>query len=254
MLLQDKTALITGGASGMGRAAARLFSEHGAHVVVVDQDAEAATATVKEIETAGGSATDVAVDVRDLSALKTLADDVSSSHGKLDVLFNNVGVPGAAGLDLSEEEWNLGLEINARASFYLCNYFEDALRASGNASVVFTSSTSGLVGSPYSPMYSFTKGGVVALVRSLALAWADAGVRVNAIAPGTVETPGLSSFFRIDDQEEIQRRKEAFVQTIPLQRAAQPEEIANVALFLASGMSSFITGVTVPVDGGMTAK
>lgn len=254
MLLKDKVALITAGASGMGRASAEAFAREGAHVIVADMNEQAAKETVTAIEADGGSAASAIVDVRDLGALKELADGVIRDHGKLHVLYNNVGVPGAAGLELTEEEWDLGLEINGRASFFLSGYLLDALKAADGASVIFTSSTSGLVGSPFSPMYSFTKGGVIALVRSMALAYATDKVRVNAIAPGSVETPGLPAFFRIDDPVEIEKRKEAFFATIPLGRASQPEEIAQVALFLASDMSSYVTGVTIPVDGGITAK
>ncbi len=254
MLLKDKVALITAGASGMGRSGAEAFAREGAHVIVVDVNETAAKETVAGIEAEGGSAAYSVVDVRDLGALKALADGVAKEHGKLHVLYNNVGIPGAAGLDLTEEEWDFGLEINARASFFLSGYLTDALKAAQGASVIFTSSTSGLIGSPYSPMYSFTKGGVIALVRSMALAFAADGIRVNAIAPGSVETPGLPGFFRIDDPEEIERRKQAFFATIPMGRASQPEEIAQVALFLASDMSSYVTGVTIPVDGGVTAK
>jgi NAD(P)-dependent dehydrogenase (short-subunit alcohol dehydrogenase family) len=254
MLLKDKVALITAGASGMGRAGAEAFAREGAHVIVVDVNETAAKETVDGIQAAGGSAVAEVVDVRDLGALKALADRVTAEHGKLHVLYNNVGIPGAAGLDLTEEEWDLGIEINGRASFFLSGYLIDALKAADGASVIFTSSTSGLVGSPYSPMYSFTKGGVIALVRSMALAHAADRIRVNAIAPGSVETPGLPGFFRIDDPEEIERRKQAFFATIPLGRASQPEEIAQVALFLASDMASYVTGVTIPVDGGITAK
>lgn len=254
MLLKDKIALITAGASGMGRAAAVLFAREGAHVIVVDVNAEAAKETLAAIEAAGGSAASAIVDVRDLDALKALADQVQAEHGKLHILYNNVGIPGAAGLDLTEEEWNTGLEINARASFFLSGYLTDTLKAADGASVIFTSSTSGLIGSPYSPMYSFTKGGIIALVRSMALAFANDKIRVNAIAPGSVETPGLPAFFRIDDPDEIEKRKAAFFATIPMGRASQPEEIASVALFLASDLSSYVTGVTIPVDGGITAK
>ncbi len=253
MKLKDKVALITAGASGMGRAGAELFAQEGAHVIVVDVNADAATEVVNGITEAGGSAEYAVVDVRDLDALKKLADDVTTRHGKVDVLYNNVGIPGAAGLDLTQEEWDTGLEINARASFFLSGYLVEALKASGSASVIFTSSTSGLIGSPFSPMYSFTKGGVIALVRSMALAMAADGIRVNAIAPGSVETPGLPAFFRASP-EETEKRKAAFFAQIPLGRAAQPEEIAQVALFLASDMASFVTGVTIPVDGGLTAK
>jgi NAD(P)-dependent dehydrogenase (short-subunit alcohol dehydrogenase family) len=254
MLLKDKVALITAGASGMGRAGAEAFAREGAHVIVVDFNEAAAKETVDGIQAAGGSAVAEVADVRDLGALKALADRVTAEHGKLHVLYNNVGIPGAAGLDLTEEEWDLGIEVNGRASFFLSGYLMDALKAADGASVIFTSSTSGLVGSPYSPMYSFTKGGIIALVRSMALAHAADKIRVNAIAPGSVETPGLPGFFRIDDPEEIERRKQAFFATIPLGRASQPEEIAQVALFLASDMSSYVTGVTIPVDGGITAK
>lgn len=253
MKLQGKIALVTAGASGMGRSGSELFAAEGAHVIVVDVNADAAAEVVEGIVAAGGQAEAAVVDVRDLTALKALADDVTARFGKLDILYNNVGIPGAAGLQLTEEEWDLGLEINARASFFLSGYLEDALKASGSGSVIFTSSTSGLIGSPFSPMYSFTKGGVIALVRSMALALAGDGVRVNAIAPGSVETPGLPAFFRASP-EETEKRKAAFFAQIPLGRAAQPEEIAQVALFLASDMSSFVTGVTIPVDGGLTAK
>lgn len=253
MLLKDKVALVTAGASGMGRSGSELFAAQGAHVYVVDVNEEAAAEVVSGIEAQGGSATAAAVDVRDLSALEALAKRVTADHGRLDVLYNNVGIPGAAGLEMSVEDWDTGIEINARASFFLSGYLTDALKAADHASVIFTSSTSGLVGSPFSPMYSFTKGGVIALVRSMALALAPDGIRVNAIAPGSVETPGLPAFFRASP-EETEKRKAAFFAQIPLGRAAQPEEIAQVALFLASDMSSFVTGVTIPVDGGLTAK
>jgi NAD(P)-dependent dehydrogenase (short-subunit alcohol dehydrogenase family) len=254
MLLKDKIALVTAGASGMGRAGAEAFARAGAHVIVVDVNDEAARDTVSGIERNGGSAAAAVVDVRDLVALQDLADRVTREHGRLHVLYNNVGIPGAAGLSLTPEEWDTGLEINGRASFFLSGYLLDALKAADGASVIFTSSTSGLVGSPFSPMYSFTKGGIIALVRSMALAHAADKIRVNAIAPGSVETPGLPGFFRTDDPAEIEKRKAAFFATIPMGRASQPEEIAQVALFLASDMSSYVTGVTIPVDGGITAK
>jgi NAD(P)-dependent dehydrogenase (short-subunit alcohol dehydrogenase family) len=254
MLLKNKVALITAGASGMGRAAAERFAVEGAHVIVVDVNEVNARDTVSTIQAAGGSAEAAIVDVRDLGALKGLAEQVERDHGSLHILYNNVGIPGAAGLELTPEEWDTGLEINARASFFLSGYLTATLKAAGSASVIFTSSTSGLIGSPFSPMYSFTKGGIIALVRSMALAWAADGIRVNAIAPGSVDTPGLSAFFRTDDPAEIAARKAAFFATIPMGRASQPGEIAGVALFLASDLSSYVTGVTIPVDGGITAK
>jgi len=253
-LLAGKTALVTAAASGMGRAASLLLAAEGAHVIVVDMNGDAAQRVLDEIVAAGGSATAVALDVRDLDALQRLATQVDETFGALHVLYNNVGIPGAGGMDMTVAEWDTLIEVNARASFFLSNYLTPALRRAGGASVVFTSSTSGLVGSPFSPLYSFTKGGIIALVRSMALSLAADGIRVNAVAPGSVDTPGLSGFFRIDDEEELERRKAAFFSQIPMGRVCQPEEVAKVVLFLASDLASYVTGVTIPVDGGLTAR
>jgi NAD(P)-dependent dehydrogenase (short-subunit alcohol dehydrogenase family) len=253
MLLQNKVALVTAGASGMGKAGAERFAEQGAFVYVVDRDEAATKAVVDGIQERGGEAVGIVADVRDLDALREIAQRVEKEHGVLHVLYNNVGIPGAAGMDLSEQDWDALIEINARASFYLTHYLTGALKAADGASVIFKSSSSGLVGSPFSPLYSFTKGGLIALVRSLALAFAGDKIRVNAIAPGSVDTPGLPGFFRASP-EEVEERKKAFFAQIPLGRASQPQEIANVALFLASELSSYVTGITVPVDGGLTAK
>jgi len=252
-MLQNKVALVTAGGSGMGKAGAERFAQQGAFVYVVDLNEDATNAVVEGIRAEGGEAEGIVADVRDLSALRGVADRVENEHGKLHVLYNNVGIPGAAGMDLTDEEWDALIEINARASFYLTEYLSKSLKAAQGASVIFKSSTSGIVGSPFSPLYSFTKGGLIALVRSLALAMAEDGIRVNAIAPGSVETPGLAGFFRASP-EEVEERKKAFFAQIPLGRASEPEEIANVALFLASDLSSYVTGVTIPVDGGLTAK
>ena len=149
MLLKDKIALVTAGASGMGRAAAEVFAREGAHVIVVDVNEENLKETVAGIEAAGGSAVGEVVNVRDLEALEALANKVQSEHGKLHVLYNNVGIPGAAGQQLSQEDWDTSIEINARASFFLSGYLTEALKAGGadgGASVIFTSSTSGLIG------------------------------------------------------------------------------------------------------------
>jgi NAD(P)-dependent dehydrogenase (short-subunit alcohol dehydrogenase family) len=254
MLLERKTALITAGASGIGLASARAFAAQGAHVILVDVNAEAVRAAADALADEGLSAEWYAADLRDHGQLRELAAQVTAEHDSLDVLFNNVGVPGAGGIDLTPEQWDDDIAINARASFFLTGLLADALRRAEAASVIFTSSTSGLVASPTSPLYAFAKGGIIALARSLAVAWASDGIRVNAIAPGSTATPALPSFFRTDDEQEIARRMEAFTAQIPMGRTCRPEEIAQAALFLASAMSSYVTGITLPVDGGFTAR
>ena len=247
MLLKDKIALVTAGASGMGRAAAEVFAKEGAHVIVVDVNEANAKETVAGIEAAGGSAVSEIVDVRDLAALEALANKVQSEHGKLHVLYNNVGIPGAAGQNLTPEDWDTSIEINARASFFLSGYLTEALKAGGadgGASVIFTSSTSGLIGSPFSPLYSFTKGGIIALVRSMALALATDGVRVNAVAPGLVETRFAQALFQ------DRAAYDDLIARVPLGRHGQPEDVAGAVVFLASDASALVTGQTLVVDGG----
>jgi len=254
MRLEGKTALITASGSGMGRAAALRFAQEGATVLVADIKREAAEETVGAITSAGGKALPVVTDVGDLGALKAVADEVSRDFGALHVLYNHAGIPGAAGIDISAEDWDRAVNINMRSGFFLTAYLADALRRAGGASVIFTSSVTGMVGSPYSPLYSLTKGGLLALVRSLALHLAADKVRVNAICPGSVDTPMLPQFFSRTAPEDLERQRAAFFAQIPLGRPSQPEEIAEVALFLASDESSYITGVALPVDGGYTAR
>jgi NAD(P)-dependent dehydrogenase (short-subunit alcohol dehydrogenase family) len=253
-LLEGKIALITAGASGMGRAAALLFAREGATVVVADIDGERAEAVAGEVRSAGGSAESFAVDVTDLDRLKALFTFAGERFGKLDVLYNHAGLPGPAGLDVSDTDWQRTIDVNMRAGFYACGYARPLLVAAGGGSIIFTSSISGIVGSPLSPLYSMAKGGIVLLVKSLALSLAADGIRVNAICPGSVDTPMLPQFFGKLPEEEARRVREAYIGSIPLGRIAQPEEIASTALFLASSLSSFVTGVSLPVDGGYSAR
>ena len=156
---------MTGAARGTGEAVARLFAAEGAKIVLGDLlDAEGRR-VAGEI---GNAADYVHLDVTSETDWQRAVEGAEERHGALHVLYNNVGIPGAAGLELTQEEWDFGLEVNARASFFLSGYLTSALKAAHGASVIFTSSTSGLIGSPFSPMYSFTKGGIIALVRSMA--------------------------------------------------------------------------------------
>jgi NAD(P)-dependent dehydrogenase (short-subunit alcohol dehydrogenase family) len=254
--LDDRTALVTAAGSGMGRAAALRFAEEGAHVYATDLREDAATQTADLIRAAGGAATAVPLDVTDLVALRAAFREVERARGVLHVLYNHAGSPGPSGLDAPLEEWDLLVDLNMRSAYYATSYASDLLRRSeGKGSVIFTASVSALTGSPFSPLYSMAKGGVVAMVRALALALAPEGIRCNAICPASVMTPMLPRFLDRKNEGLTEEQMAAFArQTIPLGRWAEPEEIASVALFLASDESSMVTGVALPVDGGYTAR
>jgi NAD(P)-dependent dehydrogenase (short-subunit alcohol dehydrogenase family) len=257
MRLKDRVAVITAAGSGMGRAAAELFAAEGATVIVVDLSEEAARDTVASIEADGGSADAVTCDVGDPEALRRLFALVQERHGLLHVLYNHAGIPGVGGLDMSEAEFQHSIDVNLKSAFFgTALAMPLLLAAGGTASIIYTASTSGLVGSPLSPLYSLTKGGVVMLMKGVALRYAKEGVRANAICPGPTATPMLAQFFgRGPDAGEVEAQIPAFLETaVPMGRAARPEEIARAALWLASDESSYVTGVALPVDGGYTAR
>jgi NAD(P)-dependent dehydrogenase (short-subunit alcohol dehydrogenase family) len=254
--LENRIALITAAGSGMGRAGAIRFAQEGAHVWATDLDGEAAQETVSQITRSGGQGTARRVDVTDLDALKAVIDEIGREHGVLHVLYNHAGTPGAAGLEASLKDWDITVDVNMRSAYYATSFALDLLRkANGKGSIIYTSSVSGVAGSPFSPLYSMAKHGIVGLVRATALALAPEGIRANAICPSSVATPMLRGFLDRNNEGLTDEQMAEFVKrTVPLGRAAQPEEIANVALFLACDESSFITGVPLPVDGGFTAR
>ena len=230
------------------------MAEEGAHVVVADVRGDAAKETVDLIDSAGGSASAFVLDVSQVDEIEALMAEVGSIHGKLDVLYAHAGIPGPAGLEMSEAEYDETAAINMKSAFFTVAKAVPLLEASSNASIILTASTSGVVGSPFSPLYSLTKGAIVTFGKSLALALAPK-VRANIICPGPVDTPMLPLFFGREPGTDVKPLMKEFLETsVPLQRPSQPEEIAEVALFLASDASSFVTGVTLPVDGGYLAR
>jgi NAD(P)-dependent dehydrogenase (short-subunit alcohol dehydrogenase family) len=243
----------------MGRASALRFAQEGATVVIVDLSREAAQRTASEIEDAGGTAIAEACDVANLDQLRGVFERVRQEFGVLHVLYNHAGIPGPAGLeDVSEEEWHRAIDVNMKSAWFGTAFGLPLLRqADGKGSLIYTASTSGLVGSTMSPLYSMAKGGIVNFTRGVALALAGDGIRANCICPGPIDTPMLPQFFgRTPEQRAAAQEKmsDFMVQAVPMGRAGNPTEIAEAALFLASDASSYITGVPLPVDGGYTAR
>ncbi len=246
MLLQDKVAVITGAASGFGRETCILFAQHGAKVVAADYD-EAGHELAKEIIAAGGDAEFILTDVAQEDQVKNLIDEAVSSYGKIDIVFNNAGIyiDGKAG-ELSIEDWTKVLAVNLTGVFLGCKYAIPRLIENKGGVIINTASAAGLIGFPNSASYAASKGGVISLTKNIAVDYAAQNIRANCICPGTGKTRMTKEV--LQDEKAYQM----FLEPIPLKRFAQPSDIANAALFLASDLSVYITGAALPVDGGWT--
>jgi NAD(P)-dependent dehydrogenase (short-subunit alcohol dehydrogenase family) len=252
---EGRVAAVVGGGSGMGRAICHRLASEGATVYVVDLSDEASKSVTEEIVRDGGRAHAAQLDATSPEQLSELYTRIDEEHGVLHVMHNQVGMPGPAGIDISQAEWTRNVDVNMKSAFYSATLAWELLkRSNGKGSITMTASTSALVGSPFSPIYSLTKSSLIGVTRALALVGAPHGIRVNVICPGTVETPMLAQFFGREPGADVKELVKDFVQGIPLGRAAQPEEIASVVAFLASDDASFVTGITLPIDGGLTAK
>lgn len=257
--LHDKVAVVTGGASGMGFASARRFADEGAAVVIADLDGEAAEQAAATINANGGEAKAIGVNVGVIAELQNLMNFVGDTYGRLNVLFNHAGIPGPPGLELSEEQFDRTVDINLKSQFFGTTLALPWLRvAAPAASIIYTSSISGLMAAPSSPIYGMTKGGTQILMRSVAKQLGPEGIRANAICPGPTNTPMLRTFIDparagLEEGEEFDKQVHDRAARIPLRRPAEPEDTADVALFLASDESRYVTGTWIPVDGGMSA-
>jgi NAD(P)-dependent dehydrogenase (short-subunit alcohol dehydrogenase family) len=251
MRLQDKVALITGAGSGIGRETALLFSSEGARVVVVDVNDAGGQAVVEELRSSGREAVYVHADVSKAADAEAMVRAAEESFGRLDVLFNNAGISHPKDDDAvatEEEVWDLTMNINLKGVFLGCKFGIPALRRAGGGSIINTASFVAVLGAATPQLaYTASKGGVLAMTRELAVIHARESIRVNALCPGPLRTELLMKY--LDTEEKRQRR----LVHIPMGRFGEAKEIARAALFLASDESSFTTGATFLVDGGITA-
>ena len=251
--LEGKSALVTGGASGIGRATALAFAREGARVAVADIMQDAAQRTVTEIEAIGGQALAIACDVTDDDAVKAMIAATVDAFGGLDYAFNNAGIApyqvnagGQKIADVAPEAWRRLIDVNL-TGVWLCLRHEVAqMRAQGSGGVIInTASILGLVGSATSSAYVAAKHGVVGLTKVAAADHAEDNIRVNAVCPGYIETPMT--------EETMRRRGERILARVPMARMGKAGEIAEAVVWLCSPKASFVTGVSWAVDGGYTA-
>ena len=248
-LLKDKVAIITGGASGIGRATALLFSREGATVAIVDIDEPNGQAVVQSIVKGGGKAVFLHCDATSASECQQAVGKVVKELGKIDILFNNVGIIRRASVvDTTEEEWDKVMDTNIKSVFLFSKNVVPNMVKNGSGIIINTASGWGLVGGYKAASYCASKGAVVLLTKAMAIDHGPQNIRVNCICPGDTETPMLYSEalqLGVDKEEFLAEATQR-----PLQRIGKPEEIAKAALFLASDASSYITGTALVVDGG----
>jgi NAD(P)-dependent dehydrogenase (short-subunit alcohol dehydrogenase family) len=251
--LADKVVILTGGTSGIGRACARLFCQEGAIVVIGANDDVGGATVVKEIEATGiGKVQYIPTDVSKAGDVKTLVGLALQEYGRMDVLFGNAGIlPLGTAWDTSFETWQRCIDVNLSGNFLLAKYGIPALMRSGGGVVLFTASELGLVGTTGAVAYCASKGGLINMARALAIDCASHNIRVNCLVPGPISTPmSVRGFQQASDPETAER---AQLNVVPLKRMGSAEEMARVALFLASDDSSYMTGSMVVADGGATA-
>jgi len=251
--LQDKVVILTGGTSGIGKASAQLFAREGATVVIGARNEQAGKEIVAAIEQDGrGKGLFVKTDVAQPEQVEHLVQQTLSRFGRVDVLYANSGIfPGGTAPETSLETWRLVIDVNLAGQFYLAKYGIPALIQTGGKVIIFTASELGTVGATATVAYCASKGGVVNMTRAVAIDCAPHGIRVNCLCPGPVETPMLREWINADpDPQKLEQTQKV---PVLLKRFGTPEEIAEVALFLASDASSFMTGAVIVADGGATA-
>lgn len=248
---EGKVALVTGAASGIGRASALAFTREGAKTVIADVLVEGGEETVRIIKAAGGDARFVRTDVSNAAEVETLLQKLVETYGRLDYAHNNAGILGtpAPTADCTEEDWDRTIGINLKGIWLCMKHEIPQMLKQGGGAIVNTASVAGLVGIRGLPAYCASKGGIVQLTRTAALEYTKAGIRVNAICPGGIRTPMLERL--LADRPEAEA---SVIAAEPIGRMGKPEEIAEAVVWLCSDAASFVTGHAMVVDGGWVAQ
>jgi NAD(P)-dependent dehydrogenase (short-subunit alcohol dehydrogenase family) len=251
-ILEGRSAIITGAASGIGRAAATVFSAVGASVTLVDRNVEGGRETLARVHEAGGAGQFVQADIGAASDVSAFVDAAVTAFGRIDCAFNNAGISSniySAVDEYDDDEWDRVLRINLKGVYLCMKYEVRAMLSTGGGAIVNTASNLAEVGQYNMPAYCASKAGVVGLTKASALDYAKRNIRVNAIMPGVVDTPMVSAHVLVKMPQIAQQLRDQH----PIGRFGTPEEIANVALFLCSDAATFVTGHAMAVDGGYLA-
>lgn len=250
-VLDGKIVLVTGGGSGIGRAAALLFANEGARVVIANRRIEAGNETVNMVKKSGGEAIFIQTDVSNKSQVKELIELIVEKYGRLDCAFNNAGIDGkpAPIIDCKEEDWDEIIDINLKGTFLLMKYEIRQMLTQGYGSIVNMSSICGTIARPNRCAYIASRHGIEGLTKTAALEYSGKGIRINAVAPGSIRT---DIFYRSikgnPDKEQF------YLKRHPIGRIGEPEEVASAALWLCSEAASFVTGSIIMIDGGASTQ
>ncbi len=249
--LESKVAIVTGAGAGIGRASALRFARAGAQVAAVDLDPETLKSVVEEVRKSGGAAEGYALDVSRSADVSRVVAQVLQRFGRIDILFNNAGiVPHGKIHQTTEQEWDRTMAVNVKSMYLLCHAVVPVFQRQGGGVILNTASATALKMVPDRAAYTASKGAVVALTRTMALDYVKDNIRVNCLCPGTVDTPSLRE--RLTALGDYKQAREQFIARQPLGRLGTAEEIAEAPLYLVSDESAFVTGIALPIDGGLS--